>query len=70
MVHAVTIRVIAAFSDHDLDFRPSPRVRTPCELIFHIYAQEKLTAEAARAGRFTMDAANDSVRRSQRMRRR
>ena len=51
MVHAVTIRAIAAFSDHDLDFRPSPRVRTP---------QEKLTAEAARAGQFTMDALNGS----------
>ena len=60
MVNAVTIRAIAAFSDHDLDFRPSPRLRTPRELIFHIYVQEKLTAEAARAGRFTMDAANGS----------
>jgi uncharacterized damage-inducible protein DinB len=60
MVHGVTIRAIAAFSDHDLDFRPSPRLRTPRELIFHIYAQEKLTAEAARAGTFTMAAANAS----------
>jgi uncharacterized damage-inducible protein DinB len=60
MVHGVTVRAIAAFSDHDLDFRPSPRLRTPRELIFHIYAQEKLTAEAVRTGRFTMDAANGS----------
>jgi uncharacterized damage-inducible protein DinB len=60
MVHGVTIRAIAAFSDHDLDFRPSPRLRTPRELIFHIYTQERLTAEAARAGTFTMDAANGS----------
>jgi uncharacterized damage-inducible protein DinB len=60
MVHAVTIRAIAAFSDPDLDFRPTPRVRTPRELVFHIYAQEKLTAEAVRAGRFTTDAFNGS----------
>jgi uncharacterized damage-inducible protein DinB len=60
MVHGVTVRAIATLSDHDLDFRPSPRLRTSRELIFHIYAQEKLLAEAARDGRFTMEAANGS----------
>jgi uncharacterized damage-inducible protein DinB len=60
MVHGVTIRAIAALADHDLDFRPRARARTPRELIFHIYAQEKLLAEAARDGRFTMEAANGS----------
>ena len=60
MVHGVTIRAIATLTDQDLDFRPRARSRTPRELIFHIYAQEKLTAEAARAGRFTMEAANGS----------
>ena len=60
LVHGVTVRAIAAFTDQDLDFRPRPGLRTPRELIFHIYAQEKLTAEAARSGRFTMEAANGS----------
>jgi uncharacterized damage-inducible protein DinB len=60
MVHGVTIRAIATLTDQDLDFRPLARSRTARELIFHIYAQEKLTAEAARAGRFTMEDANGS----------
>jgi len=57
MVHGVTIRAIATLTDHELDFRPMARSRTPRELIFHIYAQERLLAEAARDGRFTMEAA-------------
>ena len=57
MVHGVTIRAIAALTDHELDFRPMARSRSPRELIFHIYAQEKLLAEAARDGRFTVEAA-------------
>jgi uncharacterized damage-inducible protein DinB len=61
MVHAVTIRAIGALSDEELDFRPRPTVRTPKELIFHIYAQEKILVEALRQGRFTVEAANRSV---------
>jgi uncharacterized damage-inducible protein DinB len=60
LVHGVTIRAITAFSDRDLDVRPRPGLRTPRELIFHIYAQEKLLAEAAREGQFTIQAANGS----------
>ena len=60
LVHGVTVRAIAAFTDQDLDFPPRPGLRTPRELIFRIYAQEKLAAEAARSGRFTMEAANGS----------
>jgi uncharacterized damage-inducible protein DinB len=60
MVHGVTMRAIATLTDADLDFRPMARSRTPRELIFHIYAQEKIIAEAARDGRFTMEAANGS----------
>src|SRR6185503_9051363 len=60
LVHGVTVRAIGTFTDEELDFRPRPGMRTPRELIFHIYAQEKLLAEAAREGRFTMDAANGS----------
>jgi uncharacterized damage-inducible protein DinB len=35
-------------------------MRTPKELIFHIYTQEKILAEAARQGRFTPEAADRS----------
>jgi uncharacterized damage-inducible protein DinB len=56
MVHGVTVRAISAFSDDELGFRPAAGMRSPRELIFHIYAQEKLLAEGARAGRLTMEA--------------
>ena len=60
MVHGVTVRAIGAFTDEELDFRPRAGMRTPRELIFHIYAQEKLLAEAAQQGRFTVEAASHS----------
>src|SRR5215475_4471736 len=47
MVHGVTARAIGTLSDKDLEFRPRPTVRTTKELIFHIYSQEKIIAEAA-----------------------
>src|SRR5438552_5322376 len=59
-VHGVTVRAIGAFTDEELDFRPRPTMRTPRELIFHIYAQEQLLAEAAQQGRFTVEAASRS----------
>jgi uncharacterized damage-inducible protein DinB len=60
MVHGVTMRAIGAFSDKELGYRPHATMRTPRELIFHIYSQEKLLAEAAQNGRFTIEAANQS----------
>jgi len=60
MVHGVTIRAIAAFADGELDFRPAPGMRTPRDLIFHIYTQEKTLADAVQHGRFTMEMANAS----------
>jgi uncharacterized damage-inducible protein DinB len=60
LVHGVTLRAIRTFSDGELDFRPQPGMRTPRELIFHIYAQEKLLAEAAKVARFTPEMANGS----------
>lgn len=60
MVHRVTIRAIGTFSDEELDFRPRPGMRTPRELIFHIYSQERVLAEAAQEGRFTLEDANRS----------
>ncbi len=60
MAHGVTLRAIATLRDEDLAFRPQPAMRTPKELIFHIYTQEKILAEAAQQGRFTAEAANRS----------
>jgi uncharacterized damage-inducible protein DinB len=57
MVHGVTLRAIAALTDDELDFRPKPGMRSPRELIFHIYSQEKALADAAQNASFTMDAA-------------
>jgi len=59
-VHSITLRAIDAFTDRDLDFRPKPEMRTPRELIFHVYSQEKILAEAAQQGRFTAEAASRS----------
>ena len=60
LVHGVTLRAISALGDDDLDFRPCPGVRTPRELIFHIYAQERALAEAAQQGQFTLEQASAS----------
>jgi len=57
MVQGVTRKAIATLEDKDLDFRPQPAMRTPRELVFHIYAQEKIIAEAIRERRFTQEAA-------------
>jgi hypothetical protein len=40
MVHGVTVRAIGTFSDEELGYRPRPDMRTPRELVFHIYSQE------------------------------
>ena len=60
MVHGVTLRAIAAFDDTALEFRPMAAMRTPKQLVFHIYSQERILAEAALKGRFTMEEANRS----------
>jgi uncharacterized damage-inducible protein DinB len=60
MVHGVTLRAIGALDDRDLEFRPRPGMRTPKELIFHIYTQEKVLAEGAKRGKLTAEAANRS----------
>jgi uncharacterized damage-inducible protein DinB len=57
LVHGVTMRAIGTLSNAELGFRPQPGMRTPRELVFHIYSQERALAEAARQGRFTPEAA-------------
>lgn len=59
-VHGITRRAIAALGDDGLAFRPKPGMRSARELIFHVYTQEKLLAEAARGGRMTMETAEAS----------
>ena len=61
MVHRVTLRAIGALDDNDLEFRPKATMRTPKELIFHIYAQEQVVGKAVQEGRFTAEAANRST---------
>jgi hypothetical protein len=61
MVHTVTLRVIGIFDEKQLvDFRPQPNMRTPRELVFHIYTQEKLLAQGAQQGHLTADATTAS----------
>jgi len=60
MVHGVTLRAIATLTDQDLEFRPRAGMRTAKELIFHIYSQEKIIAEAVQQGSFTAEAAGRS----------
>lgn len=60
LVHAVTLRAINAFTDEELHFRPRPGMRSVRELIFHIYCQERVLAEAAQQGRFSLEAAKRS----------
>lgn len=60
LVQGITLRAIEAFADNELGFRPKPGMRTPRELIFHIYSQEQALAEGARDGSFTLAQANRS----------
>ena len=60
LVHGVTVRAIEAFGDDELDFRPKAGMRTPRELVFHVYTQEKTVAEAVRQREFTFEMANRS----------
>jgi uncharacterized damage-inducible protein DinB len=57
LVHGITLRAIETLSDNELDFRPKPGMRTPRELVFHVYGQEQALAESARDGSFTMELA-------------
>jgi uncharacterized damage-inducible protein DinB len=60
LVHGVTRRAIRTFGDDDLTFRPASGMRSPRELVFHIYEQERRLAEAARDAHLTMEAADAS----------
>jgi uncharacterized damage-inducible protein DinB len=61
MVHGVTLRLIGTFSDKDLDFSPKPGTRSVRDLILHIYAGEKGTAEGIKQGKFSQEIMNMSA---------
>jgi uncharacterized damage-inducible protein DinB len=55
MVHGITLRVIAAFGDENLDFRPQAGMRSPRELIYHIYGMEKEVSIGAKTGKISQE---------------
>lgn len=61
MVHGITLRAIGSFSNEDLDFRPQPGMRSPRELIFHIYGMEKEIASGVRTGKITQETENLAI---------
>ena len=58
MVHGVTLRMIGAFSDADLDFRPQPGMRSVKELIQHLYGAEKALTQGALRGKIALEEEN------------
>jgi uncharacterized damage-inducible protein DinB len=56
LVHGITLKMIATFSDEELDFRPQHGMRSPRELIYHIYAMERGFAEFVPGGRLTQES--------------
>jgi uncharacterized damage-inducible protein DinB len=61
MVHGVTLRAIAAFGDKDLDFRPKEGMRSPRELVLHIYGFEKVIALGVPQARLTKELENTDI---------
>ncbi len=61
LVHGVTLRLIGAFSDQDLDYRPQPGMRSVRELILHIYGMQKGFAEGLRQGKLTPEIENKCI---------
>lgn len=61
MVHGVTLRMIGAFADEDLDFRPKPGMRSPRELILHIYGMLKTFPIGISQGKLTQEAENPAI---------
>lgn len=56
LVHGVTLKLIASFSNEDLDFRPQPGLRSVRELLYHIYAMERGFAQFVPSGRLTIES--------------
>jgi uncharacterized damage-inducible protein DinB len=61
MVHGVTLRMIGTFAEADLDFRPQPGMRSPRELILHLYGMLKTFPTGIRAGKLTQEIENAAI---------
>ena len=61
MVHGVTLRLIGAFSDKDLDYRPQPGMRSVRDLILHIYGMQKSFGEGIKQGKLSADVENRNI---------
>jgi uncharacterized damage-inducible protein DinB len=61
MVHGVTLRLIGAFDDQDLDYRPKPEMRSVGELVTHIYGMMGTFSEGMRKGKLTADIENRAI---------
>jgi uncharacterized damage-inducible protein DinB len=61
MVHGVTLRLIQAFADADLDFRPQPGMRSVRELFLHMYGMEKGWAANIRKPKFEAAEENKAI---------
>ena len=61
MVHGVTLRLIGAFGDADLDYRPQPSMRSVRELFAHTYGMLKTLSEGVRQGELTADVENHAI---------
>ena len=61
MVNGVTLKLIASFTDADLNFRPKDGMRTVRDLISHMYGFEKALAEGVRAGKLSQEAEDKAI---------
>jgi len=59
MVQLTTLDVIAAFPDEKLDWHPKEDMRSPRELIEHIYGQAVAKLKAAKRGTMTLQELMD-----------
>ena len=50
--HGVTMTALERLDDTELDYRPREGMRSPKELVFHIFGVERGLAEAVRDGGF------------------
>ena len=53
-VHGVTLRAIGTLTDDELDFRPKEGMRSPKELMYHVYAMERGIAAFVRTGKLPL----------------
>jgi uncharacterized damage-inducible protein DinB len=61
MAHGVTLRLIGAFDDQDLDYRPKPEMRSVRELVLHIYGMMKTFSAGMQNGKLTADIENQAI---------